>query len=83
MKEAQKKLILNRLTRLIDYDMLSDEVVEEIDLLITKDLAEEEQQREIDTEDLSLSTEEEVSKSQGYNREILDDACESGICPSR
>ena len=81
MKEAQKKLILNRLTRLIDYDMLSDEVVEEIDLLITKDLAEEEQQ--IDTEDLSLNTEEEVSKSQGYNREILDDACESGICPSR
>jgi len=83
MKQEQKDLILNRLSRLIKYDILPDEAVEEIDSIMTRELAKDEEKHEIDTEELSLNPDEEVDAEHGYEREIIDGACESGICPSR
>ena len=83
MKQEQKDLILNRLSRLIKYDMLSDKAVEEIDSIMTRELAKEEEKHKIDTEDLKLQPTEEISVEHGYQREILDEACESGACGSR
>ena len=75
---------MNRVNRLIKHDLISDDAANEINEIMLRELDNDMQENEIDTDTLALQPDEEkVSESQGYEREILDGACESGICPSR
>ena len=83
MRQQQKELIMNRVNRLIKHDLISDDAANEINEIMLRELDNDMQENEIDTDTLALQPDEEkVSESQGYERTI-EPECSGGACPVR